>query len=211
MPQVSSRSTRQLLRRSVPLGRGAKRTLIILGVMVVLLATGIVPPPSRRFSLRARWCCRVLTVSQAYGSISWTTVVLIAGMIPLSTAFTKTGAADLLAGLLSMIGDSGPYVALAALGVPTLVLSQLISNAATVLILAPIAMSSRRLDVSMQPFLMGLAVVAAAAFLTPVATPANLMVMDRRATDSPTTGGSACRSRSSSSRWACSTSADLAF
>ena len=121
-----------------------------------------------------------LTVSQAYGSISWTTVVLIAGMIPLSTAFTKTGAADLLAGgLLSLIGDSGPYVALAALGVLTLVLSQLISNAATVLILAPIAMSlAAAMGVSVQPFLMGLAVVAAAAFLTPVATPANLMVMD---------------------------------
>ena len=61
----------------------------------------------------------------------------------------------------------------------TLVLSQLISNAATVLILAPIAMSlAVAMDVSVQPFLMALAVVAAAAFLTPVATPANLMVMD---------------------------------
>jgi di/tricarboxylate transporter len=180
-PGVMAVHSPQELRRSVPLGRGAKRTLIILAVMVVLLATGIVPPAiAALLAACALVLARVVKVSQAYGAISWTTVVLIAGMIPLSTAFTKTGAADLLAGgLLSLIGDAGPYVALAALSVLTLVLSQLISNAATVLILAPIAMSlAAAMEVSVQPFLMGLAVVAAAAFLTPVATPANLMVMD---------------------------------
>jgi len=180
-PGVIAVDSPQEMRRSVPLGRGAKRTLMILAVMVVLLATGIVPPAiAALLAACALVLSRVVRVPQAYGAISWTTVVLIAGMIPLSTAFTKTGAADLLAGgLLSLIGDSGPYVALGALCVLTLVLSQLISNAATVLILAPIAMSlAAAMGVSVQPFLMALAVVAAAAFLTPVATPANLMVMD---------------------------------
>lgn len=170
----------RLLRRGVPLGAGAKRTLVVLAFMVILLATGIVPPAvAALLAASALVLTRTVSVPQAYGSISWTTVVLIAGMIPLSTAFTKTGAADLIAGaLLSMIGDAGPTAALAVLCLLTLVLSQLISNAATVLITAPIALSiAATMQVSALPFLMALTVIAAAAFLTPVATPANLMVM----------------------------------
>jgi di/tricarboxylate transporter len=170
-----------VMRRSVPLGTKAPRALIILGVMVVLLATGLVPPAVAAI-LAA--CALVLTntvsVAQAYQSISWTTVVLVAGMIPLSTAFIETGTADLVAGwLLSAIGDAGPHVALLALVVLTVVLGQLISNTATVLIVAPIAVSlAVTLDLSVQPFMMALTVAGAAAFLTPIATPANLMVME---------------------------------
>lgn len=171
----------QELRRGVPLGRGAKRTLGVLAAMVVLLATGIVPPAvAAILAACALVLLRVVKPAQAYRSISWTTVVLIAGMIPLSTAFAKTGAADLIAQLLlGALGDAGPHVVLLALCLLTLVLGQLISNSATVLIVAPIAISvAATLGVSVQPFLMALAVVAAAAFLTPVATPANLMVME---------------------------------
>ncbi|TDN90663.1 SLC13 family permease [Microbacterium sp. BK668] len=171
----------QRLRRSVPFGRGARRTMAVVAAMVVLLATGIVPPAAAALlAAGALVVLRVVDPPQAYRSISWTTIVLIAGMIPLSTAFTKTGAADLVASaLLGAIGDAGPTVALLVLCVLALVLGQLISNSATALILAPIAISvAATLDVSVQPFLMGLAVVAAAALLTPVATPANLMVME---------------------------------
>jgi di/tricarboxylate transporter len=171
----------QELRRSVPLGRGARRTLWVVAAMVVLLATGIVPPAvAALLAASALILLRAVKVPQAYRSISWTTIVLIAGMIPLSTAFTKTGAADLLAGgLLAVVGDSGPQIALLALCILTLVLGQHISNSATILIIAPIAISvAATLGASVQPFLMGLAVVGAAAFLTPVATPANLMVME---------------------------------
>jgi di/tricarboxylate transporter len=170
-----------VMRRSVPLGAKAPRALVILGVMVVLLATGLVPPAVAAI-LAA--CALVLTntvsVAQAYQSISWTTVVLVAGMIPLSTAFIETGTADLVAGwLLSAIGDAGPHVALLALVVLTVVLGQLISNTATVLIVAPIAVSlAVTLDLSVQPFMMALTVAGAAAFLTPIATPANLMVLE---------------------------------
>ncbi|WP_345801442.1 SLC13 family permease [Microbacterium sp. AZCO] len=171
----------QELRRAVPLGKGAKRTLWVVAGMIVLLATGVVPPAvAALLAACVLVLLRVVRVEQAYQSISWTTIVLIAGMIPLSTAFTKTGAADLLAnGLLRLIGDAGPSVALLVLCLLTLVLGQLISNSATVLIVAPIALSlAATLGVSPLPFLMALAVVAAAAFLTPVATPANLMVME---------------------------------
>lgn len=170
-----------IMRRAVPLGAHAPRALIILAALVILLATAIVPPAAA--ALLAA-CALVLTktvsVSQAYQSISWTTVVLVAGMIPLSTAFIETGTADLIAGwLLSAIGDAGPRVALLALVLLTVVLGQLISNTATVLIIAPIAVSiSVALDLSVQPFMMALTVAGAASFLTPIATPANLMVME---------------------------------
>ncbi|WP_214467832.1 SLC13 family permease [Microbacterium flavescens] len=169
------------LRRSVPLGRGAKRSLAVLAGMIVLLATGIVPPVvAGLLAAMALILTRAVTPTQAYRSISWTTIVLIAGMIPLSTAFIQTGTADLVAdGLLSMLGARGPHVALAALCVLTVVLGQLISNTATVLIVAPIAVSvAASLDLSVQPFMMALTVAAAASFLTPIATPVNLMVME---------------------------------
>ncbi|ANJ27047.1 SLC13 family permease [Agromyces aureus] len=169
------------LRRSVPLGVGAKRAIVVLGLMVVLLATGIVPPAiAGLLAASALVLLRVLTPMQSYRSISWTTVVLVAGMIPLSTAFVQTGAADLVARtLLDVVGDASPTVALLAVCVLTMVLGQLISNTATVLIVAPIAVVvAGELGVSVLPFMMALSVAGAAAFLTPVATPVNTMVLE---------------------------------
>lgn len=169
------------LRRSVPLGKGAKRAIGILLAMILLLATGLVPPAvAALLAACALVLTRTVTVTQAYHSISWTTIVLIAGMIPLSTAFISTGTADLVANwMLSFLGDAGPHAALLALCGLTVVLGQLISNTATVLIVAPIAISvAQSLDLSVQPFMMALTVAGAAAFLTPIATPANLMVME---------------------------------
>ncbi|QKJ18390.1 SLC13 family permease [Microbacterium hominis] len=169
------------LRRSIPLGRGAKRTLVVLAAMVVLLATGLVPPAvAALLAAGALVVTRTISPPQAYRSISWTTIVLIAGMMPLSTAFIETGTADLVAGwLLDLLGGASPHLALLVLVVITVVLSQLISNTATVLIVAPIAISvAATMGVSILPFMMALTVAGAAAFLTPIATPANLMVME---------------------------------
>jgi putative ABC transport system permease protein len=129
------------VRRSVPLGVGAKRAIGVLAVMVLLLATGIVPPAiAGLLAASTLVLARVVTPTQAYRSVSWTTVLLVGGMIPLSTAFVETGTADLIAGgLLELIGDASPYAALLAMCVLTVVLGQLISNTATVLIVAPIA------------------------------------------------------------------------
>ncbi|MDR6905724.1 di/tricarboxylate transporter [Agromyces sp. 3263] len=169
------------VRRSVPLGVGAKRAIVILTAMVVLLATGIVPAAIAGLAAAsALVLTRVVTPTQAYRSVSWTTVVLVAGMIPLSTAFITTGTAEVIAGgLLGVIGNASPYLALAAVCVLTMVLGQLISNTATVLIMVPIAaVLAADLDVSVLPFMMALTVSGAASFLTPVATPANTMVLE---------------------------------
>ena len=167
-------------RQTVPLGPGAKRTLVVLAGMVVLLVAGLVPPAvAGLFAAGAIVLLGVLTAEQAYRGISWTTVILVAGMIPLSTAMVESGAAEELAeALVSGIGDAGPYALLLGLVVLTMGLGQLISNTATALIVIPIAVSAAgELDVSAKPLLMGVCVAASASFLTPVATPANLMVM----------------------------------
>lgn len=167
-------------RQTVPLGRGSRPALIVLGCMVLLLATGIVPAVvAALVAAVAMVLLRVVTVQQAYRGISWTTVLLVAGMIPMATAVTTSGAGDLVASLIvDAVGDAGPVVFLAAMFAVTVVFGQLISNTATALIMIPIAVSAaEKLDISARPVLMSLCVAAAVAFLTPVSTPANLMVM----------------------------------
>jgi di/tricarboxylate transporter len=165
----------------MPLGEGAKRAIAVLGAMVALLATGAVPPAvAGLLAAGALVLLGVLSVDEAYRSISWTTVILVAGMIPLSTAMISSGAAGRLADqLVAVVDDGGPYALLAGLFVFTVTLGQLISNVATALIVIPVAVSAAaEMDVSAKPALMTVAVSAAASFLTPVATPANLMVME---------------------------------
>ncbi|MCU4671016.1 SLC13 family permease [Microbacterium fluvii] len=179
-PDVIATTPPQALQRGVPLGRGAKRALVILAAMIVMLATGVVPPAvAALLAAGALVITRVLTVPQTYRAISWTTVILIAGMLPLATAFSTTGAADVVADLVrTSVGRSSPHLALLVLCLVTLVFGQFISNVATVLIVAPIAVSlAGSMHVSVQPFMMALCVAGAAAFLTPIATPANTMVM----------------------------------
>ena len=167
-------------RQAVPMGAGARQVIAVLVVMVVLLATGAVPAViAGLLAAGAIVLLGVLTIEQAYRSINWTTVILVGAMMPLSTAMAQTGAAKMMAdGLVSLVGDAGPYALLAGLFLLTAILGQLISNTATALIVIPIAMAAAtELGVSPRPVLMSVAVAAAAAFLTPVATPVNLMVM----------------------------------
>jgi di/tricarboxylate transporter len=166
-------------RQAVALGPRAWWAIVILLGMVVLLATNAVPAvEAALLAAGAMILTRVVTMYQAYRSISWTTVVLVAGMIPLSTAVTQSGAADDIADLLiDIVGDAGPYALLLGLFVLTALFGQLISNMATALIVIPIAVTAALdMGISVRPVLMSLTVAAAGAFLTPVATPVNLMV-----------------------------------
>lgn len=180
-PEVLVVDSPELVRRqAVPLGAGAKAAVAILLITVGLLATGLVPTSIAGLAgACAMVLFRVLSVEQAYRGINWTTVVLVGAMMPLSTAMSQTGAAQMLAdGLVGAVGQFGPTALIAGLFVLTAVLGQLISNTATALILIPIALAvASDLGVSPRPILMSVAIAAAAAFLTPVATPTNLMVM----------------------------------
>ncbi|GHJ44051.1 SLC13 family permease [Catellatospora sp. TT07R-123] len=167
-------------RQAVPLGPGAGRALAVLAAMVVLLASGVVPPAvAGLLAAGAMVVLRVVTMAQAYRAISWTTVVIIGAMIPLSVAIQQSGAAEQVARVLvGAVGGGGPYALLLGLFLLTAVLGQMISNTATALIVIPIALSAAaELGVSARPVLMCVTVAAAAAFLTPVATPANMMVL----------------------------------
>jgi di/tricarboxylate transporter len=181
-PGVLAVDQPQLVRRqAVPLGRHAKESIVVLVAMVVALATGIVPSAvAGLVAAGALIVLGVLTTAQVYRSINWTTVVLVGAMLPLSTAMFKTGAADLVADVLvGVVGDLGPYALLAGLFVVTAVFGQLISNTATALIVIPIgAAAAAELGVDIRPVLMSITVAAAAALLTPVATPVNLMIME---------------------------------
>jgi di/tricarboxylate transporter len=120
-----------------------------------------------------------MSVEQSYRAINWTTVILVAAMMPLSTAMMETGAAKLMAEwLVYFVGDAGPLALLAGLFLLTAVLGQLISNTATALIVIPIGVAAATtMGISPRPVLMSMCVAAAGAFLTPIATPTNLMVM----------------------------------
>ncbi|SEG30319.1 SLC13 family permease [Bosea lathyri] len=180
-PDVLVVSSPELVRRqAVPMGPGARQAIVILIAMVLLLATGIVPPAvAGLLAAGAIILSGIMNVEQSYRAISWTTVILVGAMMPLSTAMVETGAAKMMAErLVYMVGDAGPVALLAGLFVLTAIMGQLISNTATALIVIPIGVAAAAsMGISPRPVLMSTAVAAAAAFLTPIATPTNLMVM----------------------------------
>jgi len=180
-PEVLVVDSPDLVRRqAVPMGTGAKAAIGILVAMVVALALNLVPSAvAGLVAAVAMVLVGVLTVDQAYRSVNWTTVILVGAMTPLSAAMAETGAAQLLADkLVGIVGDAGPYALLAGLFILTAVLGQLISNTATALIIIPIAVAAAlELGISPRPVMMSVCIAAAASFLTPVATPVNLMIM----------------------------------
>lgn len=181
-PEVLAVNTPDLVRRqALPMGPGAPQALAVLAVMVVLLATNLVPAAvAGLLAAGAFVLLGILGVEECYRAINWTTVILVGAMMPLSTAITDTGAARLLAdGLIGVVGGFGPRALLVGLFLLTAVLGQVISNTATALIIIPISVvAAKEMGISPQPVLMAVAVAAAASFLTPVATPTNLLVME---------------------------------
>lgn len=168
-------------RQAVPMGAGAKTVLVALAIMVGLLATGVVPPAVAGLTAAGIiLVAGVLSTEQVYRGINWTTVILVGALTPLSTAMQVTGAADMLAdNLVAMVGDAGPYALLAGLFVLSAIMGQVISNTATSLIVIPISVvAAKQMGISVQPVLMSVCIACAGAFLTPVATPTNLMVME---------------------------------
>lgn len=173
-------SPEALRRQTVPLGLRSAEALAVLAGMVVLLATGVVPPAVAALGAAAALVLlRVVTPSQAYRAVSWQTVVLLGGLIPLSAAISGSGAADRVAeALLGALTDASPHLLLAVLFLVTATLGQVVSNTATVLVVVPIALAAASEGgVAVHPVLMTVAVAGAASFLTPIATPSNMMVM----------------------------------
>lgn len=155
-------------------------SMAILAAMVVLMVTGIVPVViASMLAAGAMLLAGALTQTQAYRAISWSTVILIAAMIPMAIALEQTGGAQKIAdGLVETLGGLGPIPLLAGVFLVTTAFSQVISNTAAAVLMAPIVLSAAAgLGVSPYPMMMGLAVAASSAFLTPIGTAPNLMAM----------------------------------
>ena len=120
-----------------------------------------------------------LTMDKAYDAIDWKSIVLIAGMLPMSTALGKVGLVDLIAnGFVESLGDMGPLAVMMGLFLLTSVFTQVLSNTATTVVIAPIALAAAQsLDIRPHAFLMAVAIAASMAFASPVASPTNTLVM----------------------------------
>lgn len=118
-------------------------------------------------------------VEAAYKTINWESVVLIAAMLPMSLALEKTGASAYISdSLVSGLGDYGPFALMAGIYFTTSLLTMFISNTATAVLLAPIALQSAiQMGISPVPFLFAVAVGASMCFASPFSTPPNALVM----------------------------------
>ncbi|MCG6919230.1 MAG: SLC13 family permease [Deltaproteobacteria bacterium] len=120
-----------------------------------------------------------VNMKDVYRSVNWESLVLIAGMLPMATVLEKTGGVELIVhGLTESLGEIGPIALMAGLFIITSVFSQFISNTATTVLVAPIAVgAAMEVGVSVYPFLMTVALAASTAFSTPVASPVNTLVL----------------------------------
>lgn len=121
----------------------------------------------------------IVPVRNVYDSIEWPVIVLLGSMIPIGAALQLTGGTVLIAeGILSLASGYSPVVVLTLLIIVTMTLSDVMNNTATAVIAAPIAIEiALLLDVNPDPFLMGVAVAASSAFLTPIGHKNNTLIM----------------------------------
>jgi di/tricarboxylate transporter len=121
----------------------------------------------------------IVPLREIYNSIEWPVIVLLGCMIPIGSALQSTGGTALIAdGIVSLSSGFSPVVVLALLIIVTMTLSDVMNNTATAVIAAPIAVEiAARLSVNPDPFLMGVAVAASCAFLTPIGHKNNTLIM----------------------------------
>ncbi len=121
----------------------------------------------------------IVPLRQIYHSIEWPVIVLLGSMIPIGSALEASGGTALIAGSIVTLAEGyAPWVVLTLLVVVTMTLSDVMNNTATAVIAAPIAVDiATRLGVNADPFLMGVAVAASCAFLTPIGHKNNTLIM----------------------------------
>ena len=152
----------------------------IIGGMLVLMTFKLMPSVAAVLLAALMMVfTRCVSMKNAYASINWESLVLIAGMLPMATALEKTGGIQLIVnGLVGSLGELGPLALMTGLFLLTSIFSQVISNTATTVLVAPIAtMAAANMEISPYPLLMTVAIAASTAFSTPVASPVNTLVL----------------------------------
>ncbi|KAF1054129.1 MAG: Sodium-dependent dicarboxylate transporter SdcS [Stenotrophomonas maltophilia] len=165
---------------AAPAASQAPHALFALGVMVLLMVSGAVPNVLAALIaclLMGAWRC--IDMDSAYRAIHWQSLVLIVGMLPFALALQKTGGIQLAVnGLVSLLGGAGPYAVLASLFLLTALIGLFISNTATAVLMAPVAIATAKaLGAAPEPFAMIVALAASAAFMTPISSPVNTLVL----------------------------------
>lgn len=158
----------------------APHALFCLVLMVALMLTDEIPNPIAAIIaclLMGKFRC--VSVESAYRAIHWPSIILIVGMMPFAQALQKTGGVDLIVrGLMDIGGGYGPYGMLICLFMMCAAIGLFISNTATAVLMAPIALAAAKsMGVSPYPFAMVVAMAASAAFMTPVSSPVNTLVL----------------------------------
>jgi di/tricarboxylate transporter len=165
----------------VPSYRRMPVALAILAAMVLLTVFDVVPLVAAvLLASLAAIVTRCLTMEDAYRAIHWSSLVLVAGMLPLADALQKTGGSQLVVDvLMSAVGDASPYMMLTVLFFLTAGLGLVLSNTASAVLVAPIAIyAASLLGVSPYPFAVAVLIAASAAYSTPVSTPVVTLVVD---------------------------------
>ena len=151
-----------------------------LALMVALVVTGIAPIQVAAFAAASLIVlCGALTMEEAYRAVEWRAIFLVAAILPVGSAMESSGTAALLASsVMDLAGPAGPYAVLAALVLLSSLLSQCLDGAPAVVLLTPVVLEAASgLDLSPYPLMMGVALAASAAFMTPFSHKANLLVM----------------------------------
>ena len=158
----------------------APHAIFCLLLMVALMLTDEIPNPIAAIIaclLMGKFRC--INAESAYKAIHWPSIILIVGMMPFALALQKTGGVDLVVkGLMDVAGGEGPYLMLGCLFMMCAAIGLFISNTATAVLMAPIALAAAKsMGVSPYPFAMVVAMAASAAFMTPVSSPVNTLVL----------------------------------
>ena len=165
----------------VPAYRRKPLALTILATMVLLTIFDVVPLVAAVImAVMAAVFTRCLTMEDSYRAIHWSSIVLIAGMLPLADALEKTGGTEIIVnGLMYSLGDSSPQLMLTVIFFLTAGLGLFLSNTASAVLVVPIAIiAAEKLGVSPYPFAVSVLIAASAAFMTPVSTPVVTLVVE---------------------------------
>jgi di/tricarboxylate transporter len=161
-------------------GRAPIAVAILIAMVAIMVFQSLPNAAAALIAALAMVAGGCVRLDNLYRVISWKTLVLIAGMLPLATALSKTGATTLMAnGLVKALGSLGPNWMIGAVFLITALIGLFISNSVTAVLIAPIAIEAAdALRVSPQAFAMTVAIACSASYVTPVSSPANMLVME---------------------------------
>lgn len=163
-----------------PAANQAVYALLILGLVMLMMGAGFLPNvQAALIGCLLMGLAGCIDFNSAYCAINWKTLILIVGMLPFSLALQRTGGIDIAAdAVLAIVSQASPRLVLLTLFALTAVLGMFVSNTATAILMAPVGIAiAKDLGASPYPFAMIVALAASSAFMTPISSPVNMLVV----------------------------------